>query len=143
MALISIAKRPFMWFYLIIGGFQVLDETPRDPASLLASWLVVLIIFLLIEVRMLSFSESQDDKINKREYPVFFQETGQFELVKSEDLLPGMIVKVEDNYIVPADIVLLTSTNSRGVAYIDSRNLEGDSGHKEKYPVPETCMMNE
>ena len=64
--------------------------------------------------------------MNKREYPVFFQEAGQFELVKTEDIQPGMLVKVEDNYPIPADMILMTSTNSRGVAYVDTRNLEGD-----------------
>jgi magnesium-transporting ATPase (P-type) len=49
--------------------------------------------------------------------------------VKSEDLQVGMLIKVEDNYIIPADIVLLTSTNSRGIAFVDARNLEGEVSH--------------
>eukprot|EP00767_Chilomastix_cuspidata_P003743 gnl/Chilomastix_cuspidata/3866.p1 GENE.gnl/Chilomastix_cuspidata/3866~~gnl/Chilomastix_cuspidata/3866.p1 ORF type:complete len:1382 (-),score=488.34 gnl/Chilomastix_cuspidata/3866:27-4172(-) len=58
------------------------------------------------------------------------------EITPNSAIRPGDIILVERGSTVPADLVLLASSNARGKAYIRTANLDGESNLKEKLLAP-------
>lgn len=58
--------------------------------------------------------------------------TGEFELKKWKDIHVGMVVKIRQNESFPADIVLLNSSAPKGICYIETKNLDGETNLKHK-----------
>ncbi|ODV63577.1 aminophospholipid translocase that localizes primarily to the plasma membrane [Ascoidea rubescens DSM 1968] len=49
-----------------------------------------------------------------------------------KDILVGDIIRVRQNEEVPADIVLLTSSNEEGTCFIETKNLDGETNLKQR-----------
>lgn len=43
-----------------------------------------------------------------------------------------MIVKIKENEYFPADLILLNSSASKGICYIETKNLDGETNLKHK-----------
>jgi len=54
------------------------------------------------------------------------------------NLWVGQIVKVNMNEYFPSDLILLQSSNPSGIAYIETKNLDGETNLKCKESVKET-----
>ena len=52
--------------------------------------------------------------------------------VKSTDLQVGCIVKVSDNCNFPADLILLKSSLPKGICYVETKSLDGETNLKQK-----------
>lgn len=63
---------------------------------------------------------------------------GQFQQKKSKDIRVGEIIKVFANETLPCDMVLLSTSDPTGVAYILTINLDGESNLKTRYAKQET-----
>ena len=44
----------------------------------------------------------------------------------------GDIVRVEENQYFPCDLLLITSSVSKGVCYVETKNLDGETNLKHK-----------
>ena len=55
-----------------------------------------------------------------------------FQEVQWKDIRPGDIVKVNKNEYFPSDLLLIYSTNKNGVAYVETKNLDGETNLKYK-----------
>jgi len=47
----------------------------------------------------------------------------------------GQVIKVNQNERFPADLILLKSSNPNGIAYVETRNLDGETNLKHKAAV--------
>jgi phospholipid-transporting ATPase len=47
-----------------------------------------------------------------------------------KDIRVGMIVKCMENEFFPADMVLLSSSGRKGICYIETKNLDGETNLK-------------
>lgn len=56
--------------------------------------------------------------------------------VKWREVRVGDIVHLSNNEAVPADMVLLHSSNSLGVCYLDTCNLDGETNLKQRIVAP-------
>ncbi|KVI08553.1 Cation-transporting P-type ATPase [Cynara cardunculus var. scolymus] len=63
---------------------------------------------------------------------------GNYEQKKSKDIQVGEIIKFSANETIPCDIVLLSTSDPTGVAYIQTINLDGESNLKTRYAKQET-----
>lgn len=54
-----------------------------------------------------------------------------------EEIKAGMIIRVEKDLEVPADIVVLYSSNISGLVFVDTMNLDGETNLKEKMALCE------
>ncbi|KAJ1566001.1 hypothetical protein HK096_004895 [Nowakowskiella sp. JEL0078] len=61
-----------------------------------------------------------------------------WETVKSRNLQVGDLVLIRNNDMIPADIVVLATTNPNGSCYIETANLDGETNLKQKQAVKAT-----
>lgn len=73
-----------------------------------------------------------DEQENNRKVLVLDKTKGGFELKAWKELRVGSIVKVENNQFFPADLVLLNSSGRKGICYIETKNLDGETNLKHK-----------
>ncbi|KAG6765037.1 hypothetical protein POTOM_029051 [Populus tomentosa] len=62
----------------------------------------------------------------------------QFQQKKWKDIQVGEIIKIQANDTLPCDMVLLSTSDSTGVAYVQTINLDGESNLKTRYAKQET-----
>lgn len=55
----------------------------------------------------------------------------------------GEVIKVEKDSFFPADLLLLSSTNDDGIAYVETVNLDGESNLKIKKALDQTKGLNQ
>ncbi|KAK7277071.1 hypothetical protein RIF29_18221 [Crotalaria pallida] len=79
-----------------------------------------------------------DRNENNREAHVL-QPCGQFRLKRWKNIEAGEVVKIFADEMIPADMVLLGTSNQSGIAYIQTMNLDGESNLKTRYARQETA----
>lgn len=62
----------------------------------------------------------------------------KFEEKKWKDIQVGEIIKISANETIPCDMVLLSTSDPTGVAYVQTINLDGESNLKTRYAKQET-----
>ncbi|KAK1283614.1 Phospholipid-transporting ATPase 1 [Acorus calamus] len=80
-----------------------------------------------------------DRKENNRLAQVF--QNGKFQPKKWKKIRSGEVVKIHANETIPCDMVLLGTSDSSGIAYIQTMNLDGESNLKTRYARQETVSM--
>ena len=55
----------------------------------------------------------------------------------------GEIIKVEKDHFFPADLLLVSSTNDDGIAYVETMNLDGETNLKIKKALDQTKGLTE
>ena len=55
-----------------------------------------------------------------------------FNETKSLDIQVGCIVKVKENQFFPCDMMMLSSALPKGIAYVETKNLDGETNLKHK-----------
>lgn len=128
-------------YFLIIA---VLNQLPRlavfgRGASILPLAFVLLV--SAIKDAFEDFRRHRSDKVeNNRLATVLVN--GQFQLKKWKYIQVGEIIKISSNDTLPCDIVLLSTSDPTGVAYVQTINLDGESNLKTRYAKQETLSMN-
>jgi P-type E1-E2 ATPase len=59
-------------------------------------------------------------------------DTKEFEEKCWKDLKVGTVVKIVKNQYFPADLVLLNSSANKGICYVETKNLDGETNMKHK-----------
>lgn len=55
----------------------------------------------------------------------------------------GELIKVEKDHYFPADLLLISSTNDDGIAYVETMNLDGETNLKIKKALDQTKGITE
>lgn len=79
---------------------------------------------------------NSDKRINNSFCRVFKKSAERYVRVKWRDVRVGDLVHLSNNEPVPADMVLLHSSNPLGICYLDTCNLDGETNLKQRLVVP-------
>lgn len=126
-------KRISNIYFLVITILQLMPFSPKQPASMIMTFALVLIFTSLKEGYEDYQRFKQDKEVNLKKTTVINQGRPVQKLWK--DLRVGEIVKVLKDEAFPADLFLLKTSHPGGVAFVDTMNLDGESNLKEKLMV--------
>ena len=62
--------------------------------------------------------------------------THKFVHKKWKDIRVGQILRVYENQYFPCDLVLINSSMPKGIAYVETKNLDGETNLKHKKTIP-------
>ena len=65
-----------------------------------------------------------DSELNSRKAKVL-QPDGMFAETKWKDIQVGDVIRMESDDFIPADVILLSSSEPEGFCYIETSNLDG------------------
>lgn len=73
-----------------------------------------------------------DREENENLASVYDPDRNDFVKIEWKKIKPGQIVKVDDEGFIPADLVLLRSSDPKGGLFIETKNLDGETNLKNK-----------
>ncbi|TGZ55144.1 hypothetical protein CRM22_010471 [Opisthorchis felineus] len=80
-----------------------------------------------------------DRRVNRRTCKVFSLEKACYVDTRWESILPGDFVRLHTNEMIPADVLLLHSSNVAGICHIETANLDGESNLKQRELLDRQC----
>lgn len=66
---------------------------------------------------------------------LYFSTTHQYVETKWKYIVPGNIVKLSNDEIIPADVLLLKSSDPNDICHIETANLDGETNLKQREVV--------
>uniref|UniRef100_A0A7N0VN79 Phospholipid-transporting ATPase n=1 Tax=Kalanchoe fedtschenkoi TaxID=63787 RepID=A0A7N0VN79_KALFE len=129
-------RRVANFYFLMIS---VLSTTPLSPVSPVTNILPLSMVLLvsLVKEAYEDWKRFQSDMaINNSLIDVLHG--GEWEQIPWKELQVGDIVRVKQDGYFPADIMFLASTNSDGVCYVETANLDGETNLKIRKALEKT-----
>lgn len=118
---------------------QVPNVTPTNRYTTIGTLLVVLVVSAVKEsVEDLKRSNA-DKELNHSLCDVLDETTGKFVRTKWINIAVGDIIRVKSEEAIPADLILLSSSEPEGLCYIETANLDGETNLKIKQARQETA----
>ncbi|KRX04583.1 hypothetical protein PPERSA_04398 [Pseudocohnilembus persalinus] len=127
--MIQISKSANLYFVLM-GVIQMIPETTTTGGVPLVYSPLALIITISMVKDFLEDWKRRKEDIKENNHIVEVLKDGQFVEKKSKYIRIGDIIKIHENQMFPADIVLLKVPNNKNVGYIETKNLDGETNLK-------------
>ncbi|KAL8529386.1 hypothetical protein ACS0TY_006709 [Phlomoides rotata] len=130
----------YMYFLVI----AILNQLPQLAVFGRGASIMPLAFVLLVTAAKDAYEDygrHQSDKIENGRLACVLVDD-KFRQVRWKDIRVGEIIKLSANETLPCDMVLLSTSDSTGVAYVQTMNLDGESNLKTRYAKQETQMKN-
>jgi phospholipid-translocating ATPase len=122
------------WYFLAI---VIINFIPQINAfANFVSWIPVAAVLLSTAIKDAVEAyqcTKSDSRLNNTPCRVY--QNGQYECTTWKKLKPGDIVRLRCNEVVPADCVVLHSSDPQGVCFIETANLDGESNLKQREAI--------
>ncbi|KAI0314556.1 calcium transporting ATPase [Amylostereum chailletii] len=119
---------------------QIPGVSPTNRWTTIGPLAVVLLASAFKEVQEDLKRHQSDAELNARSAKVLTP-SGSFDIVKWKDIKAGDVVRLENNDFIPADLILITSSEPEGFCYIETSNLDGETNLKIKQASPQTASL--
>ena len=119
-------------YFLIMSVLSFMPFSPKNPFSLAGTLAAVLIFTMFKEGYEDLARHRQDNEVNKKLFLKYCWNNKDFVEVPCEKIQVGDILKIEENQGFPADLVLIGTSNPKGVAFVNTMNMDGETNLKEK-----------
>ena len=141
LALLNQFRSYFNIFFLICAIlFSIPEITPVDPDTSYAAFVVVQVISLLRSGIENYKKYKYDSSYNNSQSQVFDNKQKQFTFKPWKHIALGEIVKVEKDKEIPADLLIIKSSNDNGYCYLQTSNLDGETNLKAREALQ--CFHN-
>ncbi|MEE6462134.1 hypothetical protein FKM82_001508 [Ascaphus truei] len=129
-------------FFLFIALLQQIpDVSPTGRYTTLVPLLFILSVAAIKEI-IEDFKRHQaDNSVNNKETQVL--RNGAWEIVQWKKVDVGEVVKINGKEYIPADIILLSSSEPQAMCYIETSNLDGETNLKIRQGLPLTADMKD
>ncbi|CAM8938245.1 unnamed protein product [Rhodiola kirilowii] len=129
-------RRVANFYFLMISVLSLTPLSPVSPVTNILPLSMVLLVSLVKEAYEDWKRFQSDMTINNSLIDVLHD--GEWNQIPWKELQVGDIVLVKQDGYFPADIVFLASTNSDGVSYIETANLDGETNLKIRKALEKT-----
>ncbi|PPR02401.1 hypothetical protein CVT26_011369 [Gymnopilus dilepis] len=119
---------------------QIPGVSPTQPYTTIVPLAVVLMASAFKEVKEDVKRHQSDNDLNSRKAKVLTSQS-TFVEKKWKDIQVGDVVRLENNDFIPADMILITSSEPEGLCYIETSNLDGETNLKIKQASPHTAHL--
>ncbi|GMT17548.1 hypothetical protein PFISCL1PPCAC_8845, partial [Pristionchus fissidentatus] len=127
-------------FFLCIALLQQIpDVSPTGRYTTLFPFCIILLISALKEIFEDLKRRTSDKKVNN--FPTKILLNGSWKEARWRDGRVGEIIRVENDALFPADLLLISSSEQQGMAYIETSNLDGETNLKIKQSLPTTSHL--
>ncbi|XP_075868225.1 putative phospholipid-transporting ATPase IA isoform X4 [Nelusetta ayraudi] len=129
-------------FFLFIALLQQIpDVSPTGRWTTLVPLLFILVVAAVKEFIEDLKRHNADGVVNKKECQVL--RNGAWEIVHWEKVEVGDIIRVNGSDFVPADAVILSSSEPQGMCYIETSNLDGETNLKIRQGLQVTADLKD
>ncbi|XP_042840947.1 phospholipid-transporting ATPase IB isoform X3 [Panthera tigris] len=127
-------------FFLFIALLQQIpDVSPTGRYTTLVPLIIILTIAGIKEIVEDFKRHKADNAVNKKKTIVL--RNGMWHTVMWKEVAVGDIVKVGDGQCLPADMVLLSSSEPQAMCYVETANLDGETNLKIRQGLSHTADM--
>ena len=119
-------------YFLIISILAIFPFSPKTPYTLGGTFAAVLIFTMLKEAYEDIARHRQDTEVNTKSVYKYFYDKKAFDVIQSQEVQVGDIIRITDNEAFPADLIMIANSNTKGIAYVNTMNLDGETNLKEK-----------
>ena len=131
-------------FFLLIGLLQQIPViSPTGRWVTLIPFLMIEFVTALKEIFEDLLRHRQDDKTNNALAMVYSNDKKTFVEKGWKDVCVGDFVKVKDGGFFPADLVILSSTLPKGMCYIETASLDGETNLKVRSAISQTSNLTD
>ncbi|KAK3535885.1 hypothetical protein QTP70_021184 [Hemibagrus guttatus] len=120
--------RPAAAHMLVCAFQQIPDVSPTGRWTTLVPLLFILVVAAVKEVIEDLKRHKADSVVNKKETQVL--RNGAWEIVHWEKVAVGEVVRASNGDHLPADLIILSSSEPQGMCYIETSNLDGETNLK-------------
>lgn len=125
-------------YFLIMSILSGMYFSPKSPFSMAGTFAAVLFFTMLKEGYEDYYRHKQDSAVNSVICHKLHRDLRILIDIQTKDLKVGDLVQVKENEYFPADLLLISSSDPKGKAYVNTVNLDGENNLKEKNSVQET-----
>jgi phospholipid-transporting ATPase len=129
---------------MLIGKYTAYYQSPLDPWSTLVPLLLVLTLSMCKEgFEDLKRHRADKDTNNRIAHKIINDKQQITADTYWQNIAVGDIILLDNNHEIPADVVLLCSSDETGVVYIETSNIDGETNLKIKSSARSLSTANE
>lgn len=130
-------------YFLVISILTCMSFSPKKPFSIIFTFVMVLFFTMIKEGVEDYYRHKQDNQENNRLAHRVDPVNKELLDLPSKDVKVGDIIRVQENEQIPADIVMISSSDAKGIAFINTMNLDGETNLKDKMASESTRDKND
>jgi len=126
-------------YFIILSILQIIPATTvTDGVPSLLLPLMIVILASMAKDFVEDRKRQNSDTYENNSKVLVLNAEGGFDIKKWEDLQVGEIVKIIRDGQFPADLILINSSSPKGICYVETKNLDGETNLKYKISRKET-----
>lgn len=127
------SKAPNVYF-LVIAYMQTIEliSISNGKPAMVAPLIFVIAVSMVKDAYEDYKRAKSDSDENNTPTRIFDKQSRSFNETRWNKLFPGDVIKVHQDEAIPADILILHTSDLKGVCYVETKNLDGETNLKMK-----------